>query len=282
MSNNAIHEIEIDKLVPFSLHSDSSVYKGDKLKDFMNSIEEIGLLEPIVVRPIDNGKYEIICGHNRVIAVRALGHSVIKADVKEGMSDEQALRSYFDSNLNQQNFADWSYSVKIEAIKYIDKKIRENSQQGKRNDLHKKKVTNEEETTSVYDGQKLDSSSDQSTTRDKMSRRCGIAPSTFSKYRSLIKLPDEMLSSIVQLLDQGKIPFEAAYRVSKLANYNIKYFIESANKNLTPNKKIDMDKLNEIIPKKGTKDEHTVERHLKGAFDEIFVFKNSAMTVKRR
>jgi len=134
-----IKDVDIEKLVPFKLHS-SQTYGGERLGQLMGSIEKSGLINPIIVRPIADGesmKYEIICGHNRTNAVRELGRETISAVVREGLSDEEAIELYYDSNLNQQSFADWNYTQKIEAVKYYDKRIKDISQQGKRNDLEK-------------------------------------------------------------------------------------------------------------------------------------------------
>lgn len=142
--NTETHEeknIKLEDLVNFRAHP-SQTYEGKRLAQLMDSIERDGLIYPIIVRPIANGKYEILCGHNRAKAMEALGRDVIKADVRKNLSDEEATALYYDSNLNQQSFADWSYTQKIEAIKYYDTLIRNNSHQGKRNDLIKKQIKN--------------------------------------------------------------------------------------------------------------------------------------------
>lgn len=74
-------EIRIELLVPFKAYS-GQTYEGERLQQMMDSIRRSGLITPIIVRPVDSGKYEIICGHNRVKAMEALGYDVIKADIK--------------------------------------------------------------------------------------------------------------------------------------------------------------------------------------------------------
>ena len=128
--HHEVMEIKLDDLIPFQ-HRFSQSYQGDRLNELASSIERDGLLDPIIVRPIDGAKYEILCGHNRVNAMRKLGRDVIHAKVMEGLSDEEAIGIFYDSNLNQQSFSDWSYPQKIKAIQYIDTLIKENSQQGK-------------------------------------------------------------------------------------------------------------------------------------------------------
>lgn len=129
-----VREVRLDNLIPFQLHP-ALTYQGERLEQLAHSIERVGLMNPIIVRLIDDGKYEIICGHNRANAMRKLDRDVILADVWEELSDDDATQLFYDSNLTQQSFSDWNYSQKIEAIKYIEKMIKENSQQGRRNDL---------------------------------------------------------------------------------------------------------------------------------------------------
>lgn len=248
MMDKKIHEtreINLDDLISFQLHP-TQLYQGMRLKQLANSIEKVGLINPIIVRSAGDGKYEIICGHNRVNAVRMLGRDVILADVWEELSDDEAIELFYDSNLNQQSFSDWNYTQKIKAIQYIVKLIDENSQQGKRNDLVKNDPVTEEE-TSVQSRHKLDKGSRRSTTRDRMSRRLGIATATLSKYRKIIKLPSDILDVIAQMLDEKKITFEAAYRMSGLNHNEIKWLMEYIEQ--SPDKKVDLARLKEVADK---------------------------------
>ena len=92
--DSEIREINIEDLVPFKYHS-GQMYEGERLKQLMDSIENLGLASPIIVRPVDNGKYEIICGHNRAKAVKTLGHNIISADIRYGLSDDKALKLFY-------------------------------------------------------------------------------------------------------------------------------------------------------------------------------------------
>lgn len=303
-------KIQIDSLVPFSLHTtteDIQIYDVECLKQIKGIMEEQNSISPIAVRPIADGKYEILCGHNIVNAMKTLGYNTINVVVKTGLSDDEAKELYYDSDLNQQIFANWNYSQKIEAVKYVEKLIKENSRQGKRTDLDEKKFENiqnptyvqsvqkldnqevtsvqskqksdNQETTSVQNRHKSKSNFDRTTTRSKMAKRLGISTSTLSKYRSIIKLPDDILKTIAQFLDQKKITFEVAYRVSQLAEYNVKWFIECVNED--PDRKIDMDKLKALRDKKDISGEYTVQRRAKEYVKEIFI-QNDYYVCKRR
>lgn len=236
-------EIRIESLLPFKIHS-GRTYEGERLQQMMDSIERVELMMPIIVRPVDDGKYEIISGHNRAKAMEALGREVIRADVMYGLSDDDAVKLYYESNLNQQSFSDWSYSQKIEAMKYYETIIKKNSRQGRRTDLKEKKAEETGNETSVHIRQKLEGNSKRETTRDKMAKSLGISTATFSKYRRIIKLPDYLLGSIAALLDKGRINFEAAYAISNMRDIDIKNLLDGINR--YPDKKVDLKKIKEL------------------------------------
>ena len=236
-------EISIEFLLPFKIHS-GKTYEGERLQQLMDSIERVGLLMPIIVRPVDDDKYEIISGHNRVKAMEALGREVIRADVMYGLSDDDAVKLYYESNLNQQSFSDWSYSQKIEAIKYFEKIVRANSQQGRRIDLLYKESGGSGKETSVQTRQKLVNKYRRETTRDKMAKSLGISTATFSKYRRIIKLPDNLIESIAVLLDKKRITFEAAYIISDMRDTDIKILLEGIDR--YPQKEVDLKKIKEL------------------------------------
>lgn len=231
-------EILIESLQPFKEHF-GRTYEGERLLQIMRSIEKNGLLNPIIVRPVVNNQYEIICGHNRTKAMKALGHSTIMiiAGIRE-LSDEESIEIFYESNLNQQSFSDWSYSERIKAVMYPEKKIQEYSQQGRRSDLGRKRMEKSEDGTSVQIRQKLDCSTKQITTRDKMARRLGISTATLSKYRRIIKLPEELLDPLVRLLDEKKISFEAVYVISNMRDSDMKTLIDGIER--YPDRKLDL------------------------------------------
>lgn len=235
-----IKEVRIGDLIPFKLQSPQA-YHGERLEQLASSINNVGLMTPIIVRPIEGGKYEIICGHNRTNAMRELGRDTISADVREDLSDDEALGLFYDSNLNQQSFSDWNYSQKIKAIQYTESLIKKNSQQGKRSDLLEKKDTTTDGETSVQGGHKSEEKSRRNTTRDRMARRMGIATATLSKYRSIIKLPEDLIEVLARLLDEKEITFEAAYRISRVSEFDARTLLDLIKK--SPGKKIDIQKL---------------------------------------
>lgn len=239
--NNEMKEIPLDSLQPFSKYIGRTC-EGKRLQEFMCSIEQHGLQTPIIVRPNGNDKYEIIAGHNRAKVMKELGRSTIMAKIEYEISDDDALAIFYDTNLNQQSFSDWNYAQRIEAVKYSEKMMKEYSQQGKRTDLKRKEEAVEE--TSVQTRQKSEKNGKRATTRDKMANRMGISTATFSKYRRIIKLPDELLDPLVQLLDERKVSFDAVYIIANKRESEIKMFLEYTDK--YPGSKIDLDKLKKL------------------------------------
>lgn len=234
-------EISLDSLQPFSKYIGRTC-EGKRLQEFMRSIEEHGLQTPIIVRPIGSDKYEIIAGHNRVKVMKELNRSTIMARIEYELSDDEALAIFYDTNLNQQSFSDWNYAQRIEAVKYSEKMMKEYSQQGKRNDMKMKKENVKE--TSVQTRQKLDPDSKRTTTRDRMANRLGISTATFSKYRRIIKLPDELLDPLVQLLDKKMLTFEAVYVISNMRDSDIKTLIDGIER--YSDRKLDLKILKEL------------------------------------
>lgn len=74
----------------------------DSIDELADSIEKNGLLQPITVRPLENGKYELIDGHRRMLAHKKLGRGQIKAIIKN-IEDKQAQVYSIIANLDRKN-----------------------------------------------------------------------------------------------------------------------------------------------------------------------------------
>ena len=68
----AIQTIPTDKLYPFPQHP-FKVQDNEEMTELTESIKELGVLTPLVVRPLENGEYEVISGHRRLFACKKLG-----------------------------------------------------------------------------------------------------------------------------------------------------------------------------------------------------------------
>ena len=134
-SNNAkvyqIQNIQITKLQPFRNHP-FKLYEGQRFDDICDSIKENGVLLPIIVRPVEDGNYEILSGHNRTEAAKAAGLTVVPAIIRENLTDDEALLIVTETNLIQRSFADLSHSERAVILTTHYNTIR---LQGKRTEL---------------------------------------------------------------------------------------------------------------------------------------------------
>lgn len=96
-SNNTL--IEIEKLVKFRKGQPFSMYDNTKKEEMKNSIKENGILVPIIVRKIEEDKYEILSGHNRVKCAKEVGFSTIPSQIVD-CDDDKATLIMLDTNLN--------------------------------------------------------------------------------------------------------------------------------------------------------------------------------------
>lgn len=112
-----LKQINIDLLIPYHNHK-FKIYTGERLDDMVNSIKENGVLTPIIVRPApnNNGKYEILAGHNRCNAAARAGLTAIPGIIKEGLSDSDAEMYVIETNLIQRGFNDLSISEQAAVI----------------------------------------------------------------------------------------------------------------------------------------------------------------------
>jgi ParB family chromosome partitioning protein len=95
-------EIELDKLVDFRRSQPFSLYSKEKMEEMKQSISRNGLFVPITVRLIENDKYEILAGHNRVRCCRELGYDNIPANIVE-CDDDRATLIMLETNLYQRD-----------------------------------------------------------------------------------------------------------------------------------------------------------------------------------
>ena len=179
---------------PFKVKDDEEM---EKLKD---SISLYGVLTPVVARRCENGRYELISGHRRKYACKALGIEVMPAIVRE-MSREEAVIAMVDSNLQREHILPsekaFAYKMKLEALKC----------QGRRNDL-----------TSVPLAQKLGE-----TSRETVGKQSGDSQDQVRRYIRLTELVPELL----ELVDDGRMAFRPAVEISYLTEDEQRDLVET-------------------------------------------------------
>ena len=98
--SETISFIELDKLIPFKDHP-FQVKDDEQMQMLTESIRSVGVLVPVIVRPIDDGRYELISGHRRKRASELLGLSVMPVIVKD-VDYDAATVMMVDSNYQRE------------------------------------------------------------------------------------------------------------------------------------------------------------------------------------
>ena len=189
-----VEEIDISKISNFPDHP-FKVVNDDKMEDMVKSVKEYGVILPVIVRPKENGTYEMISGHRRKMACELAGMKQIRCIVKN-LTDDEATILMVDSNIQREEILPsekaFAYKMKLEAMKH----------QGKRVDL-------EEDTTSDPMGWKLESA-------NKLGAEVGESMTNLRRYIRLTYLIPELLEQV----DLKRIAFRPAVELSYLSEEN--------------------------------------------------------------
>lgn len=158
--------------------------------ELYNSIKEKGVLSPAIVRPKENGKYELISGHRRKTASEMLNLETLPCIVRD-LTDDEAKIIMVDSNLQREEILPsekaFAYKMKLEAIKH----------QGQRNDLTSSQVATKLENKNSV---------------DVVGELFGDKKDNVYRYIRLTELIPELL----KLVDEGRIALNPAVRLSYL------------------------------------------------------------------
>lgn len=111
---SGVQMIAVDKIKPFHEHP-FKLYQGERLDDMVESVEEHGILTPVIVRKV-GFEYEMLAGHNRQNAARIAGIKEIPAVVKEDLTDEEAWVYVVETNVMQRSFNDLSVTERIAVL----------------------------------------------------------------------------------------------------------------------------------------------------------------------
>jgi ParB family transcriptional regulator, chromosome partitioning protein len=197
--------IPLEQLKPFKNHPFKVRDDDELMQDTIDSIMAGGVINPILVRPTEDGKFEVVSGHRRFRASELAGKADIKAIVRE-MDDDTAVITMVDSNLQREQISPMeraqAYKMKLEALKH----------QGKRMDL-------ESPSTSVQVGQKLVGR----TSRDLVAEN---SPDSSSQIRRYIRLT-ELRPELQQMVDDGTISLTPAVELSYLTKDEQKGFLDA-------------------------------------------------------
>lgn len=132
-----VQNIPLEDLQPFENHP-FKVADDEEMKQMIESIERIGTISPALARPLDNGKYELISGHRRLAACKAVGLETMPVIVRE-MSDDEAVITMADANLQRETILPsekaFAYKMKMEALKHQGRTSRQVVQKWSRENI---------------------------------------------------------------------------------------------------------------------------------------------------
>ena len=194
-----VQQIPIGELFPFKNHP-FKVLDDESMQRTVESVEQYGVLSPLIARPRPEGGYEIISGHRRQHAAQLAGLDTLPVIVRQ-MDDDAAVLLMVDSNLQRENILPseraFAYKMKLEALK----------NQGARSDL-----------TSPQVAAKFRSD-------DVVAKDQGISGDTVRRYIRLTSLIPELLD----MVDEKKIAFNPAVELSYLDTNQQRDFLEAMN-----------------------------------------------------
>ena len=196
-----VQQIPIGELFPFKNHP-FKVLDDESMQRTVESVEQYGVLSPLIARPRPEGGYEIISGHRRQHAAQLAGLETLPVIVRN-MDDDAAVLLMVDSNLQRESILPseraFAYKMKLEALK----------NQGARSDL-----------TSSQVGMKLQA-------LDIVGQEAGDSRNQVHRFIRLTSLIPELLD----MVDEKKIAFNPAVELSYLDESQQRDFLEAMNDN---------------------------------------------------
>ena len=197
-----VQQIPIGELFPFKDHP-FKVLDDESMQRTVESVEQYGVLSPLIARPRPEGGYEIISGHRRQHAAQLAGLDTLPVIVRN-MDDDAAVLLMVDSNLQRENILPseraFAYKMKLEALK----------NQGARSDL-----------TCGQFGHKLNGAK----ARDIVADESGDNARNVQRFIRLTSLIPELLD----MVDEKKIAFNPAVELSYLDEAQQRDFLEAMN-----------------------------------------------------
>ena len=197
-----VQQIPIGELFPFKNHP-FKVLDDESMQRTVESVEQYGVLSPLIARPRPEGGYEIISGHRRQHAAQLAGLDTLPVIVRN-MDDDAAVLLMVDSNLQRENILPseraFAYKMKLEALK----------NQGARSDL-----------TCGQFGHKLIGAK----ARDIVADESGDNARNVQRFIRLTSLIPELLD----MVDEKKIAFNPAVELSYLDESQQRDFLEAMN-----------------------------------------------------
>ena len=197
-----VQQIPIGELFPFKNHP-FKVLDDESMQRTVESVEQYGVLSPLIARPRSEGGYEIISGHRRQHAAQLAGLDALPVIVRQ-MDDDAAVLLMVDSNLQRETILPseraFAYKMKLEAMKH---------QAGRPTQDNYSQVGNNFGTLSS----------------EEMAEELGTSKNQIFRYIRLTSLVSELLN----MVDEKKIAFNPAVELSYLDESQQRDFLEAMN-----------------------------------------------------
>ena len=195
-----VQQIPIGELFPFKNHP-FKVLDDESMQRTVESVEQYGVLSPLIARPRPEGGYEIISGHRRQHAAQLAGLDTLPVIVRN-MDDDAAVLLMVDTNLQRENILPseraFAYKMKLEAIK----------NQGARSDLTSGQIVQKSKLSI-----------------ERVAEDAGEGYKTVQRFIRLTNLIPELLD----MVDEKKIAFNPAVELSYLDESQQRDFLEAMN-----------------------------------------------------
>ena len=195
-----VQQIPIEELFPFKNHP-FKVLDDESMQRTVESVEQYGVLSPLIARPRPEGGYEIISGHRRQHAAQLAGLDTLPVIVRN-MDDDAAVLLMVDSNLQRETILPseraFAYKMKLEAMKH---------QAGRPTQDNYSQVGNNFGTLSS----------------EEMAEELGTSKNQIFRYIRLTNLVPELLD----MVDEKKISFNPAVELSYLDTNQQRDFLEA-------------------------------------------------------
>ena len=195
-----VQQIPIGELFSFKNHP-FKVLDDESMQRTVESVEQYGVLSPLIARPRPEGGYEIISGHRRQHAAQLAGLDTLPVIVRN-MDDDAAVLLMVDSNLQRENILPseraFAYKIKLEAIK----------NQGARSDLTSGQIVQKSKLSI-----------------ERVAEDAGEGYKTVQRFIRLTNLVPELLD----MVDEKKIAFNPAVELSYLDTNQQRDFLEAMN-----------------------------------------------------
>lgn len=185
--NELIIEIEAERLKDFHNHP-FRIKEDIEMKDLMESIGRFGILSPLVVRPLPEGKYEIVSGHRRKYAALMLGYRKLPVIIRV-MDDDEAVISMVEANIHRETILPTEKAFAIK-MKYDAMKRTEGKTKRSQNDHRPKGVR----------------------TVQLLGEETGDSAKQIQRYLKIT----ELIPELRDLLDAARISFNPAYELAFL------------------------------------------------------------------